>query len=68
MNQQEQVRKIIQEHLQSVTHQTYPFFYSLVSASTDGYQKAEDLIIRYALQNRMSIGASIAQLESEMQS
>lgn len=66
MNPQEQLRKIVQEHLQSVTRQTYPFFYNLVNGSADGYQQAEDLIIRYALQNRMSIGATIAQLESEM--
>ncbi len=66
MSQQEQLRKIISEHLQSLTKQTYPFFYDMVNGSMDGYQKAEDLIIRYALQNRMSIGAAIAQLESEM--
>lgn len=67
MSGKEQLRRIVQEHLQSLNRQTYPFFYELANSSADGYQKAEELIIRYALNTRMSIGAAIAQLESEMQ-
>jgi len=67
MEGKEQLRRIVQEHLQSLNQQAYPFFYALVNGGEDGYQKAEELVIRYALSNRMSIGATIAQLESDMQ-
>jgi hypothetical protein len=66
MNSKEQLQKIVQENLSRVTENTYPYFYNMVNGSPDGYRKAEDLVINYALKNRMSIPATIAHLESSM--
>ena len=47
------------------TRAAAPAIWAMIQ-SPEGYRKAEDMIIRYALTNSVGIGAAIGLLESEL--
>lgn len=63
--QEDEVRLLVREALKGLTKEGTPNFYNMIQTA-DGYRKAEDLIINYAVKNIISITAAIAQLESTL--
>jgi hypothetical protein len=62
---EQQLRIIISEELRKCSPSAYPNFCRMIE-TREGYRKAEDMIINYALKNQMNIGSAIAQLEMEL--
>ena len=60
------LRTEVKKQLSTCSHEVTPVLCKMIQ-STEGYRKAEEMIIRYALQNQVSIGAAIAQLEVELE-
>lgn len=66
MNQNSQLRILVREALKESTEKGSPNFYNMIQ-TVDGYKKAEDMIINYALKNQISIFAAIPLLECEFE-
>jgi hypothetical protein len=64
-DQVNQLRLLIRKQLQRCNPSATPNFCEMVKTQS-GYKKAESMILTYAITNRVSVGAAIAQLESAM--
>jgi hypothetical protein len=64
-DQVNQLRLLIRRELQRCNPSATPNFCEMVKTQS-GYKKAESMILTYAITNGVSIGAAIAQLESEI--
>ena len=62
-NQIAQLRSTTRVALQNCNPKATPNFCKMLT-SAEGYAKAEDMVVRYAMKNRVSVGAAIGQLES----
>lgn len=60
-----ELRIAIKTELQNCSPSVTPKFCDLINTK-DGYLKAEDMIINYAIRNQVSISAAIAHLEVEL--
>lgn len=60
------LRNAVKVELDKVTKAGCPEFYKMIQ-TPDGYRRAEDMVINFAIKNQLSIGAAIGQLENEMQ-
>lgn len=66
MNKQEtQLREIVKQTLESITKSGSPFFYEMVFEQ-NSFDKAEEMLITYAIKNRVTISAALGLIESEM--
>lgn len=63
--QEQQLREIVQQSLATITQSASPYFYNIVNVHK-AYNKAEDMIINYAITNRVPVSAAIALIESAM--
>lgn len=62
--QEQQLRDIVKQTLLNITEQGSPYFYNMIKQG--GYAKAEEMLINYAITNRVTISAALANLESSM--
>ena len=60
------LRTEVKKQLSTCSHEVTPVFCQMIQ-SKEGYLKAETMVIRYAIQNQVSIGAAISQLEVELE-
>ena len=60
------LRTEVKKQLSTCSHEVTPVLCHMIQ-SKEGYLKAEAMVIRYAIQNQVSIGAAIAQLEVELE-
>lgn len=65
LSKQSLLRLKVRESFKVCSKTVYPSFYNLLQ-SKQGYLKAEELVIAYAIKNELPISTSIAQLESEL--
>ena len=60
-----QLRLKVKEELWDLKQSAYPKFHQM-KQSKEGYKKAEELIIEYAIHNQVPISTAIAHLEAEL--
>lgn len=66
MSQQSEIRTLVRSALSHVAEVAYPNFYKMIQ-TVDGYKKAEDLILNYAIKNQISVSSAIGLLEAELE-
>ncbi len=65
-NVEHELRIEVRQQMSTCSKEVTPVLCQMIQ-SKEGYLKAEEMVIRYALQNQVSIGAAIAQLEVELE-
>ncbi len=61
----QQLRSMIRVALQQCDTVATPNFCEMLHSS-EGYRRAESMVLNFALKNKVSIGAAIGHLETEM--
>jgi hypothetical protein len=59
-------REEVKNSLAQCSPNTTPKLYAIMKAKGDGYRKAEEMVIRKALYDRIAIGAAISHIEMEL--
>lgn len=62
---EQKIRMIVKKEFQKCSPSVTPRFCEMIK-SKEGYLKAEAMVIEFAIKNQISISASIAQLEMEL--
>jgi len=65
MKQSDELRLLVRDALRECSAEATPNFFEMVKTAS-GYQKAEDMVINFAVKNQLSVTAAIAQLESTL--
>jgi hypothetical protein len=63
--QEQELRNIVKQSLEKITENGSPYFWDMVYKQ-NAYAKAEEMIINYAITNRVPISAAIGLIESTM--
>lgn len=58
-----QIETLVNDAFKQMSASKNPYFWSIIQ-TTDGQKRAMTEIVQYAITNRLSVGAAIAQLES----
>ena len=65
MKQSDELRLLVREALNNCSAESTPSFSEMIKTA-DGYKKAEDMVINFAVRNQITVTAAIAQLESTL--
>lgn len=60
----DELRMLVRDALKECNPSATPNMYELIQ-TVDGYKKAEDMVINYAIKNQVSVSAAVSLLEAE---